>query len=137
MNKEDLLYLNLILVHVGIGFLVFIFPFSSKIYGYAIFILGAYFIVRTQNKNNEALMVAAYVVGSEVFLRMTEGNPLYEISKYGVIVYVLMGMYFSGFSKGAAPYWIFLLLLVPSVVLTTFVLNFETDIKNTIAFNKS
>jgi hypothetical protein len=137
MNKEDLKYLNLILFHVGIGFLVFIFPFSSKIYGYAIFILGAYIIVRTQNKNNEALMVAAYVVGSEVFLRMTQGNPLYEISKYGVIVYILMGMFFSGFSKGAAPYWIFLLLLVPSVVLTTFVLNFDTDIKNTIAFNIS
>jgi hypothetical protein len=137
MNKEDLKYLNLILFHAGIGLLVFIFPFSAKIYGYAIFILGAYFIVRTQNKNNEALMVAAYVVGSEVFLRMTQGNPLYEISKYGVIVYILMGMYFSGFSKGAAPYWIFLLLLVPSVVLTTFVLNFETDIKNTISFNIS
>jgi hypothetical protein len=137
MNKEDLKYLNLILIHVGIGFMVFLIPFSAKIYGYAIFILGAYFIVRTQNKNNEALMVAAYVVGSEVFLRMTQGNPLYEISKYGVIVYILMGMYFSGFSKGAAPYWIFLLLLVPSVVLTTFVLNFDTDIKNTIAFNIS
>jgi hypothetical protein len=137
MTKEDLKYLNLILFHVGIGFLVFLIPFSAKIYGYAIFILGAYFIVRTQNKNNEALMVAAYVVGSEVFLRMTQGNPLYEISKYGVIVYIVMGMYFSGFSKGAAPYWIFLLLLVPSVVLTTFVLNFDTDIKNTIAFNIS
>jgi hypothetical protein len=137
MNKEELKYLNLILFHVGIGFIVFLIPFSAKIYGYAIFILGAYFIVRTQNKNNEALMVAAYVVGSEVFLRMTQGNPLYEISKYGVIVYIVMGMYFSGFSKGAAPYWIFLLLLVPSVVLTTFVLNFDTDIKNTIAFNIS
>lgn len=137
MNKEELKYLNLVLLHLGIGFLVFIFPFSAKIYGYAIFILGAYFIVRTQNKNNEALMVAAYVVGSEVFLRMTHGNPLYEISKYGVIVYILMGMYFSGFSKGAAPYWIFLLLLVPSVVLSTFVLNFDADIKNTIAFNIS
>jgi len=137
MNKEELKYLNLILLHVGIGFLVFVFPFSAKIYGYAIFILGAYFIVRTQNKNNEALMAAAYVVGSEVFLRMTHGNPLYEISKYGVIVYILMGMYFSGFSKGAAPYWIFLLLLVPSVVLSTFVLNFDAKIKNTIAFNIS
>jgi len=137
MNKEDLSYLNLILVHVGIGFLVFIFPFSAKIYGYAIFILGAYFIVRTQNKNNEALMAAAYIVGSEVFLRMTQGNPLYEISKYGVIVYILIGMYFSGFSKGAAPYWIYLLLLVPSVVLATFVLNFDTAMKNTIAFNIS
>jgi O-antigen ligase len=137
MNKEDLKYLNLILLHVGIGFLVFVFPFSAKIYGYAIFILGAYFIVRTQNKNNEALMVAAYVVGSEVFLRMTQANPLYEIAKYAVMVYIFMGMCFSGFARGGSVYWIFLLLLVPSVVLSTFVLNFDAKIKNTIAFNIS
>lgn len=137
MKKEDILYLNLILFHAGIGFLVYLFPFVSKIYGYAIFILGAYYIIKTQNRNNEALIVAAYVVGSEVFLRMTGGNPLYEISKYGVIFFIFIGMYFSGFSKGATPYWIFLLLLIPSVVISTFVLDFDTDIKNAIAFNIS
>jgi len=137
MKKDEILYLNLILFHAGIGFLVFIFPFFSKIYGYLIFILWALYIIKKQNKNNEALMAAAYVVGSEVFLRMTHGNPLYEISKYGVMVFIFIGMYFSGFSKNATPYWIFLLLLVPSVVLTTFVLDFDTDIKNTIAFNIS
>ncbi|SHG99804.1 O-Antigen ligase [Flavobacterium fluvii] len=137
MKKDEILYLNLILFHVGIGFLVFVFPFFSKIYGYLIFILWALYIIKKQNKNNEALMAAAYVVGSEVFLRMTHGNPLYEISKYGVMVFIFLGMYFSGFSKNATPYWIFLLLLIPSVVLTTFVLDFDTDIKNTIAFNIS
>jgi hypothetical protein len=137
MKKDEILYLNLILFHVGIGFLVFIFPFFSKIYGYLIFILWALYIIKKQNKNNEALMAAAYVVGSEVFLRMTHGNPLYEISKYGVMVFIFIGMYFSGFSKNATPYWIFLLLLIPSIVLTTFVLDFDTDIKNAIAFNIS
>ena len=137
MKKDEILYLNLILFHVGIGFLVFLFPPFSKVYGYSIFILGAYIVIKTQNKNNQALMAAAYVVGSEVFLRMTGGNPLYEISKYGVMVFIFIGMYFSGFSKNATPYWLFLLLLVPSVVLTTFVLNYGTDIRNTIAFNIS
>lgn len=137
MKKEEILYLNLILFHVGIGFLVFVFPFFSKIYGYAIFIVGTFYIIKKQNKNHEALIVAAYVVGSEVFLRMTGGNPLYEISKYGVMAFIFLGMYFSGFSRNAAPYWIFLLLLVPSVVLTTFVLDFDTNLKNSIAFNIS
>lgn len=137
MKKEEILYLNLILLHIGIGFLVFVFPFFSKIYGYSIFILGAFLVLKTKNENNEALMVAAYIVGSEVFLRMTGGNPLYEVSKYGVICFILIGMYFSGFSRYAIPYWVFLLLLVPSVVLSTFVLNFDTDMRNTIAFNIS
>lgn len=137
MKKEDLLYLNLILFHVGIGFLMYIFPFVSKIYGYAILFFGLWYVIKMQNKNNEVLIVAAYIVGSEVFLRMTGGNPIYEFSKYGVIIFIIIGMYYSGFSKGAIPYWFFLLLLVPSVVLSAFVLNTDTNIKNTIAFNIS
>jgi hypothetical protein len=137
MTKDEALYLNLILFHIGIGFLVFLFPFVSKIYGYAIFILGAFYIIKTQNKNNAALMAAAYIVGSEVFLRMTGGNPLYEISKYGVIVFIFIGMYYSGFSKGAIPYWFFILLLIPGIVLSSYTLDFQTNIKNAIAFNIS
>lgn len=137
MKKEEQFYFYLILAHVVIGVLGYVLPFTTKIYGYSIFIFGAYYIIKKQNRNNEALIVAAYVVGSEVFLRMTGGNPLYEISKYGVMVFLFMGMYFSGFSKGAAPYWIFLLLLVPGVVLSTFVLDFDTNIRKAIAFNIS
>lgn len=137
MKKEDQSYLYLILFHVMVGVLGFLVPFTAKIYGYSIFIFGVYYIIKKQNRNNEALIAAAYVVGSEVFLRMTGGNPLYEISKYGVMVFILIGMYYSGFSKGAVPYWVFLLLLVPSVIISTFTLNFDTDIRKAIAFNIS
>lgn len=137
MKKEELSYLYLILFHAGVGFLVFLLPFVSKIYGYSIFVFWIYYIIKKQNRNNEALIAAAYVVGSEVVLRMTGGNPLYEISKYGVMAFIFIGMYYSGFSRGAVPYWSFLLLLVPSVVLSAFVLDFDTDIRKAIAFNIS
>jgi hypothetical protein len=137
MKKEELSYLYLILIHVFIGFLIYLLPFTAKLYGYSIFILGTYYVVKTQDKNNEALMVAAYIAGSEVLLRMTGGNISYEFSKYGVVFFIFIGMYFSGFSKGAIPYWIFLLLLVPSVLIATFVLDFDTNIRTTIAFNIS
>ena len=137
MKKEEILYLNLILFHAGIGFIVFLMPFLALLYGYAIVIFGAYYIIKKQNRNNEALIAAAYVVGSEVFLRMTGGNPLYEISKYSVMVFLFIGMIYTGFSRNATPYWLFLLLLVPSVILSTFVLNFDTDMRKTIAFNIS
>jgi hypothetical protein len=137
MKKEDQTYLYLILFHVVLGAMVYAVPFVSKIYGYFIFIFGIYYVIKKQNRNNEALIAAAYIVGSEVFLRMTDGNPLYEISKYGVMIFVFIGMYFSGFSKGAAPYWLFLVLLVPSIVISTFALDFDTDIRKAIAFNIS
>jgi hypothetical protein len=137
MKKEDQYYLFLILFHVVLGAMVYAIPFTAKIYGYSIFIFGIYYVIKTQNRNNEALVAAAYIVGSEVFLRMTDGNPLYEISKYGVMIFVFIGMYFSGFSKGAAPYWTFLLLLVPSIVISTFALDLGTDIRRAIVFNIS
>jgi hypothetical protein len=137
MKKEEQFYLYLILVHVAIGIGIFVVPFAAKLYGYSMFALGVYFVIKTQNKNNEALMAAAYIAGAEVLLRMTGGNITYEFSKYGVMLFVLMGMYFSGFSKSATPYWLFLLLLVPSVVISSFVLNFDTNIRTTIAFNIS
>jgi hypothetical protein len=137
MKKEEQFYLYLILFHLFIGVTAYALPFTGKIYGYSILIFGVYYIIKKQNQNNEALMVAAYVVGSEVFLRMIGGNPLYEISKYAVMFFLFIGMYYSGFSKGAAPYWIFLLLLVPSLVISTFVLDFDTNIRKAIAFNIS
>ncbi len=137
MNKEESNYLKVILFHVGIGLLIFLFPFMSKIYGYSTIILGLYYVIKTENKNNEALLVAGYVVGSEVLLRMTGGNVTYEFSKYGVMIFVLLGMYYSGISKGAIPYWIFILLLIPGVVLSTFVLNFDSNLRNSIVFNIS
>ncbi len=137
MKKEDLNYLYLIGFHVIIGILIFMMPFLSKIYGYGIYIFWLWYIIKSQNKNDEVLIAAAYIVGSEVFLRMTGGNPLYEITKYGVILFLFVGMYFSGFSKGALPYWIFLILLVPGVIISTFVLDFDTNIRKVIAFNIS
>ncbi|WP_418263855.1 O-antigen ligase family protein [Flavobacterium faecale] len=137
MKKADLPYLYVILLHVFIGFLVYLFPFTAKIYGFSTFFIGVYYVVKKQNANHEVLLAAAYVAGSEVFLRMTGGNISYEFSKYGVMIFMLLGMYYKGFARGATPYWIYLILLVPSVVISTFVLDFDTNIRTTIAFNIS
>jgi hypothetical protein len=137
MKKEESSYLYLVLFHVFIGLLIYFVPFTAKLYGYSIFILGFYFVIKTQNRNHEALMAAAYITGSEVLLRMTGGNITYEFSKYGVMIFIFLGMYYRGFSRGATPYWVFLLLLVPSVVFSAFVINFDTNLRNTIAFNIS
>jgi hypothetical protein len=137
MKKEEQTYLYLILFHVAIGIMLYVLPFTAKLYSFSIFILGIYFVIKTQNRNHQALMVAAYITGSEVLMRMTGGNISYEFSKYGVMIFLFIGMYYKGLSKGATPYWIFLLLLVPSIVLSTFVLDFDNNVRKTIAFYMS
>jgi hypothetical protein len=131
-------YLFLILFHVLLGVVIYWFPLLSKVYGILIFLVSLYFIIKTRNRNNEVLYAAAYVVGSEVFLRMTDGNPNHEFSKYSVIVFMVMGMIYSGFSKNAVPYWIFLILLLPGIVIATQSLGYSVaNVRKTILFNIS
>lgn len=134
---NDKKFISLVLLHILIAVLIFVIRPFSKIYFIAVLAYGLYYVIRTQNKNNEVLYVAAYVTGVEVFLRMTGGNLLYETGKYAVMLFMVLGMYYSGFSKNAVPFWIYLLLLLPGVLVATETLNMDTEIRKAIAFNIS
>ena len=121
----------------ALGILIYLFRPLSVIYAIVIPAIGLYYMVKHRNKNNEVLYVCAYIVGSEVFLRMTGGNLLYESAKYGVMIFIALGMYYSGFSKNAVPYWIYTLLLLPGIYVASETLNLQTDIRKQIAFNIS
>ena len=130
-------YLLLIVAHIIIGLAINVLQALSVIYGALIFLLSIYFIIKTRNRNNEVIYACAYIVGSEVFLRMTEGNPSYEFSKYCLVLFSIIGIFYSGLSKNAIPYWIFLLLLVPAVIIGAESLGIKTNIRTTISFNIS
>ena len=136
-TSPSLTYSALILFHVAIGLVVFVLPFLSKLYCISIFGFGIYYIIKTRNQNNEALVASAYVISAEVLLRMTDGMFFNEYAKYTVMIFLFVGMIYTGFSKNAAVYWFFLILLVPSIILSTVTLNFETNIRKAIAFNIS
>ena len=130
-------YFFLIILHLVIGALLYNNNFTPKIYGYSIIFGGIFYIINSKNRNHEVLYATAYMVGSEIILRMTDGNPVYEFSKFGVMIFILVGVYFSGISKNAIPYWIFLLLLIPSVMLTSIELNYTISLRKEISFNIS
>ncbi|PKB17477.1 O-antigen ligase [Flavobacterium sp. 5] len=135
MKKEEVSYIYLLLFHAFLGVLIFVLPFISKIYTIAILIFGIYYIIKSKNKNNEVLVISAYVVSVEVLLRMTDGMILNEFGKYSVLIFMFLGMIYSGFSKNALLYWLFLLLLIPGVILATLTLDFDTNVRKAIAFN--
>ena len=134
-TSESSQYIKFVIIHLLIGFLIYFVPFVSKLYAISIILVGYRYVVLRKNANNEALFVAAYIVGAEVFLRMTEGNLFEQFAKYGVMGILLIGMIYRGFSKNALPYWIFGLLLLPAIFLSFFTLNFDTDIRKAITFN--
>jgi O-antigen ligase len=137
MKKEVISYITLLSLHASFGVLVFVMPFLSKIYTLVIVFFGVYYIIKTKNRNNEALIMSAYIVSVEVFLRMTDGGFLNEFGKYTILVFMFLGMIYSGFSKGAFLYWIFLGLLIPGIILATLTFDLDTDVRKAIAFNLS
>lgn len=135
MRGKEVRYSVLILAHIGLGILLFSLGFLSKIYSLVIPIFGVLFIMRTQNNNNQVLIACSYIIGSEVLMRMTGGNISHELAKYTVIIYCLMGVYYSSMSKKTFIYLFFLLLLIPGIYIGTTVLNFDTNIRKAILFN--
>lgn len=132
---KDSNYFFLILFHIAIGVLIYIFPPFSLLYTILILIGGLFIVLKSRNRNNEVLFVCSYIVGTEVFLRMSGGNFFYEFAKYAVIFFMLIGIYFSSFSKRTIPFWIYLLLLVPGIVIASETLNLDSDLRKQVAFN--
>ncbi|MBZ4041934.1 O-antigen ligase family protein [Flavobacterium hibisci] len=137
MKKEDLSYVYLLLIHALIGILLYVLPIISTALTVLLFVFGFYYISLNKNRNNEALVMSAYVVSIEVLLRMTGGGIFNEFGKYTIIIYMFLGMIYSGFSKNSLLYWFFLMLLIPSIILSFISLSFETNIRKAIAFNIS
>src|SRR5690606_8856445 len=132
-NKND--YIKYILLHLLLGVIIYMFRPLSFGYSALILLLGVFFIIKNQNKNNEALYWAAYVVAAEVFLRMTKGNIGNEFAKYCVIIFSVLGIYYKGISRKSFVYFFFLLLLVPGLILGGLALSSDAEFRKVVAFN--
>lgn len=137
MQAKDKNYLFLILIHILLGVIIFYIQGVSKVYGYLIVIVGLLVLLKTRNRNDEVLYICAYIVGSEVFLRMTNGNPNHEFAKYSLVVFFLIGYVYSGFSKMSMPYLFFIIVLLPGVIIANETLDFGVVFRKKISFNLS
>lgn len=138
MLNKDKNYMWLVLIHIFIGVIIYYTPiFVAQIYGYSILFVGIFIMITSQNKNNEVLHICAYIIGSEVFLRMTYGSPNHEFAKYSLVFFLVMGIVYSGFSKFSLIYWVFLILLVPGIMIANEVIDYNVDFRKKIMFNIS
>lgn len=110
--------LTFILIHIFLGFLGTL-PLFPKLYGLLVLIIPIYIIFLNKNENEEAFMFAIYIVGAEVFVRMTGGFFLYEMGKYAVLLFLLLGIFVGSFKqKFSIQYLFYILLLLLGIVFT-------------------
>jgi O-antigen ligase len=130
-------YIQLLLIHIGFAFAIYLYrPISSFIL-LGVLLYFTFIIIQNENRNNEALMAAAYIAGAEVYFRMTDGMVFYETGKYMVIIFLVIGMFFKGTSSKTIPYWTYLLILIPGIIVASITMSYEAEFKNQIAFNLS
>src|SRR5690606_27408694 len=134
--KTNSKYISAVGFHAALGILIYFNESIAKAY---FFIAVFYFIyciitVADYKKTYEVLKVCAYFVGAEVFFRATNGAISYEAGKYMVILFVLMGMFYQGLSGNGYPYFIYLMLLVPSIFVASTTLSFDANFRTNIAF---
>lgn len=126
-------------MHLLLGVLIAFVPLLSQLYLFGILIYFVFKIISTTTVQRpfQILLGCAYLVGAEVFIRMTGGAFFYEVSKYGVILFCLIGLFTSGASKTSLPYYLYLILLVPGILVAGFTQDASTIIRKAIAFNLS
>ncbi|OYX27785.1 MAG: hypothetical protein B7Z06_03400 [Flavobacteriales bacterium 32-35-8] len=132
-------YYKLIGFHVLLGVGVFLYRPMALAFFLLTSLYFTYKIVFADKtlKTFYVLLACAYVVGSEVFLRMNGGTVFYEASKYLVIAFAALGLFSNGFSNKALIYVIYILLLIPGIYVAVSSLGFESDIRRAVAFNLS
>lgn len=80
--------------------------------------------------------VGAYITGAEVLWRMTDSSVFWEFGKYAISLIFLVAMMRCRRLRGPATVGIYLLLLLPSTVLTVTSLGFS-EARGEISFNVS
>ncbi|MDP5158599.1 MAG: O-antigen ligase family protein [Flaviramulus sp.] len=132
-------YIKIIGLHVLIGLLVYSFSALSLVYLLGIFFYFSYqiFKAKPSQKTVKVLLACSYIVGAEVFIRMTGGNFLYEVSKYLVILFSLMGIFSTRLNNQPILYILYVFLLIPAILVAGFNPTGQSTLRTDIAFNLS
>lgn len=128
-------YIGLIVLHFLIALAIYTIKPLGKLYLPIVAVLGFFWIIKNENKNNEVLYVCGYLMGGEVLHRMTGGYFVLELAKYSIAFFCLLGIFFSGMSRKATVYLVFIVLLLPGVIIGSYTLSLQTDVRKNLIFN--
>lgn len=121
--------------HIIIGY-VCTFNFFATPYAYLVVLSAIGLAIFSSNRNEESTLLAAYIVGVEVFLRMTKSAPLFETGKYTVILILAIGLILGPTRQKLTLSYVFYLLLLLLGIVFTQVPEGES-LRKSIAFNLS
>lgn len=121
------------LFHLLLGIAIYYNHALAVVYCWSIFVVGSLYIICSKDQKLQVLFASAYLVGLEVFLRMTKVTPTYEFYKYGLLFFFGLGIFYHGFSSKSKWYIVYFLVLLPGLILGISVL--EKPVYSKIVFD--
>jgi hypothetical protein len=138
LDRYTIQKLKLIALHIIIGVIISFFEDLSPAYFYIIILFFTVAIFNSKDKTYYVLAGTAYIASAEIFLRMAEAMPFWEMGKYMVIYFIGLGIFFKGFKLEAWPILLYVLLLIPGIYIAYLNFDFlEESFRKTILFNLS
>ncbi len=131
--KDDNQKIKLILLHILIGLVVFLIKPTSVLINLLMIAFFVLFVLKTKDKTYAILISCAYIAMSDVFFRMTKGLVFYELHKYLLIVFVLIGFAFQFNKTRGKIYLLYIGLLLIGIIFTNY--DYEDEVRKMIAFN--
>ena len=135
-NHLTWLVLLLFIAHVGLAFAARSFGVISTLHALLTFGAGLYIALLSKHPKR-VIWVAAYIVGAEIFWRMTNANVFWEFGKYAIIVILLVGFLRQKRLQNLVLPILYFLLLTPSIILTLFTHGLSSTSQQMISFNLS
>lgn len=125
MNKhtQNLGLYKYIILHLLLGGIAGEVLIVATLWAIVPLVWGIYKVVVNRNRQEEAICWMAYYVGLEMVMRITGGGLFSEMGKYSIILFCILGEYYSPRRKHYFIWILFLILLLPSIMLSD---NFES-----------
>ncbi len=121
--------------HIPLALLMHRVPVIATTHGLATLLLGLWWAISDKQMERVAY-VGAYIMGSEVLWRMSGSQSFWEYGKYAIAAIFIVSMVRHGRLKPRLLPLIYFALLIPSVLLTAQVSEFD-NFRQQISFNLS
>ena len=137
VDVEPFKIIVLLLLHIGLAYLMRTLTIVATVHGWAVLLVGVW-IALTAKDERKVIPVVAYITGAEVLWRMTDAGVLWEFGKYATAAIMIISLLRrkKGLKNAALPI-LFILLFLPSIILTIDAFGLTEMTRELISFNLS
>ena len=127
----------MIFLHIILGAVVFYYPMVFTVNLALVTSAAILYVLFYKNASELAPYFAMYLLGAEVFSRMSESLILYEYTKYAIVLIFALAWFLEVRPKKLCmPIVAYLLLMVPGIIIAT-QYGAIMDVKRSVSFNLS